>query len=924
MNRNHPVERQTNQRQSAGWGVFFLALGLVLIALFWRSLHPGWTVFSNDGPLGALMSERTQVPAAFVGSWADLNSYGSREAGALPNITFAMLWLTGPLGFSKFYPPFTLFILGACAWFFFRQLRLGNLAASVGGLAAALTPDFFGVACWGVGTQAICFGLNYLALGLVVSPHPLRPWIRYPLAGLAVGMGVTEAYDIGAIFSVITALAVVVHALLGEGPPVKRLLQGGGRVAIIAVFAAFISASALSSLIGTQIKGVVGTEQDQQTKQERWDWATQWSYPKAETLNIVVPGLFGYRMDTPDGGAYWGFVGRDPSWDRYFADGKQGPPPRGPIRYGGGSSYAGIMVLLVAAWAVAQSFRREKSVFGVRERQLLWFWAGLAGVSLLLAYGRFAPFYQLFYALPYASTIRNPVKFIHVLQWALLVIFAYGLGGLSRRYLTATAAAPRNLVSHVQAWWARADGFDRKWVRACLVLLAVSVLGWLIYASSQNSLVRYLQEVMFDADTAKVIASFSVRQVGWFIALLAAAVGLLVVTLSGYFSGRKARLGAVLLGVFVVADLARVGSHWVNTYNWKEKYVAAADNGVIEFLRQKPHEQRVTVWPFSLPGQFAIIQQLYGDLWLQHLFQYYNIQSLDIIQMSRMPQDVAAFEGALTYDNTPATLHRVVRRWQLTNSRYLIGAAGLINTLNTEIDPQQRFKLLKTFDVTPKPGVVNPTRFEQLAVVESPQGRFAVFEFTGALPRAKLYTNWQVATNEPAQLREWVKTLQPRVPRDWGQALESQSDADLATLYELADPAFDPAQTVLLTKPLPVSPATNQPSGEVKFESYKPKRIVFSAKANAPSVMLLNDKHDPNWQVTVDGQPAELLRCNYIMRGVFLEPGEHTVEFQFRPPVDALYISLVAIAFGLLLTGIAVVTIRKWPGAPSVLGNKKV
>lgn len=911
MNRNNPVENQANRWQSAGWGAFLLTLGLVLIALFWRSFHPGWTVFSNDGPLGALMAERTDVPATFMGSWADLNGYGIRENGALPNVTFALLWLTGPLGFSKFYPPFTLFFLGTCAWFLFRQLRLGNLAAMVGGLAAALTPDFFGVACWGVGTQAICFGLNYLALGLVVSPHPLRPWIRYPLAGLAVGMGVTEAYDIGAIFSVLTALAVVVHALLGEGPPVKRLLHGGGRVAIIAMFAAFIAASALSSLIGTQIKGVVGTEQDQQTKQERWDWATQWSYPKAETLNIVVPGLFGYRMDTPHGGNYWGFVGRDPAWDRYFADGKQGPPPRSPIRYGGGSSYAGIMVLLVAAWAVAQSLRRDKSVFSVRERQFLWFWAALAGVSLLLAYGRFAPFYQLFYALPYASTIRNPVKFIHVLQWALLVIFAYGLGGLSRRYLMATAAAPRNLVSHVQAWWARADGFDRKWGRASLVLLAVSGLGWLIYASSRQSLERYLQEVMFDADTAKTIASFSIRQVGWFIALLAAALGLLVVTLSGYFSGRKARIGAVLLGVFVAVDLARVGSHWVNTYNWKEKYVAAADNGVIEFLRQKPHEQRVAIVPEWLPslvrapqqvaGAQQIIGQVYGIEWLQHLFQYYNVQSLDIIQMSRMPQDVAAFEGRMqvrfTQDGNgnwriaPETVHLLIRRWELTNTRYLLGAAGLAPALNVFDPEQKRFQPVMLFEFyqTKAGGPI-------LARTNS-TGPFALFEFTGALPRAKLYSNWLVSTN------------------------------DEGTLTQLASKDFDPAQMVLVAEPLPVLPNSDSAStngGTVDFVSYAPKHIVLRANAAAPAVLLLNDKHDPNWQVTVDGQPAELLRCNYIMRGVFLEPGEHTVEFQFRPPVDALYVSLVAILFGVLLTGFAIVSIRKRSVAPSVSENRKV
>jgi len=39
-----------------------------------------------------------------------------------------------------------------------------------------------------------------------------------------------------------------------------------------------------------------------------------------------------------------------------------------------------------------------------------------------------------------------------------------------------------------------------------------------------------------------------------------------------------------------------------------------------------------------------------------------------------------------------------------------------------------------------------------------------------------------------------------------------------------------------------------------------------------------------HWQVFVNGKPAELLRCNFIMRGVYLTPGAHTVEFKFTLP----------------------------------------
>jgi hypothetical protein len=69
-------------------------------------------------------------------------------------------------------------------------------------------------------------------------------------------------------------------------------------------------------------------------------------------------------------------------------------------------------------------------------------------------------------------------------------------------------------------------------------------------------------------------------------------------------------------------------------------------------------------------------------------------------------------------------------------------------------------------------------------------------------------------------------------------------------------------------------------------------------------VLLLNDRFDPNWKVFVDGQTAPLLRCNFLMRGVFLQPGPHKVEFKFQPPVGALYLSLAAIGCGVALLGV--------------------
>jgi hypothetical protein len=161
----------------------------------------------------------------------------------------------------------------------------------------------------------------------------------------------------------------------------------------VAVCAAFLAAHGLATLVGTQIQGVAGMGQDDRSKEQRWDEATMWSLPKIESLRVVIPGLFGYRMDTPDGGCYWGSVGQRP-----------GVPQ---TRHSGAGVYAGVLVVLLAALALAQALRTGSSPFSQSERRTIFFWGAAALVSLLLAFGRHAPFYQFFYGLPYMSTIRS-------------------------------------------------------------------------------------------------------------------------------------------------------------------------------------------------------------------------------------------------------------------------------------------------------------------------------------------------------------------------------------------------------------------------------------------------------------------------------------------------------------------------------------
>jgi hypothetical protein len=864
--------------------VFLVFLAVLLCALFYRSFFSGYTPYSNDGPLARLLSACHRLPAAFTGVWQDLEGVGYREVGAVPDVTYGLRLLLGPVLFSKFYAPFALFLLGVGAWVFFRQARLSSAACALGALAAVLNATFFSAACWGVAAHPIMVAMTFLALAALLDTSSPRRWLKAALAGLAIGMAVTEGDDIGALFSVAVAGFVLWQAwALQDQPWFRRVNVGTGRVAVVALFAAFLAAQAISSLVSTQIKGVAGAQQDPRTKQEHWDWATQWSLPKREALGIVVPGLFGYLMETPDGGVYWGAVGRDVAWTRWLEDGGQGSRPAGFLRLTGGGNYAGILVVLVACWGAAQAFRKTGSAFDIKTRRLLWFWIALGLIALLLAFGRHAPFYRFVYALPYASTVRNPAKFLHLLAFALVILFAYGFDALWRVYFqTDTNVAGKRGIT---ASWRTAGRFEKNFTRVCGALLLVALIGWCVYATWRPSLVEYLQRVQFDETAAREIAGFSIRQVGWFVVFLAASIALLARIFSRDFTGAGARLGVGLLAALLVADLARANFPFIAYVNYANQL---ARSPILDFLRQSPFEHRVACLPaqlssglfqsrFGVPSDVLQAQRTfslgYRSQWLSHSFQGNDIQSSDVFEMSRSPQDIKSFSEKFQSETEKDIARVVPRFWQLTNTRYLLGAVGFYDILNDRFDAaQRRFRVVQRFEMNPHPGISDVRRWDDLEAMPTPDGPLALFEFSGALPRAGLYTQWEVITN------------------------------DAAMLDRLTSPAFDPQRTVLVAGDLPRGASggadTNATGGRVEFVSYSPKQVVLTAQAASDSVLLLNDHYDRNWNVVADGKPAPLLRCNYLMRGVFLGPGAHTLEFRFQPPHGGLYVSLSAIALG--------------------------
>ena len=71
--------------------------------------------------------------------------------------------------------------------------------------------------------------------------------------------------------------------------------------------------------------------------------------------------------------------------------------------------------------------------------------------------------------------------------------------------------------------------------------------------------------------------------------------------------------------------------------------------------------------------------------------------------------------------------------------------------------------------------------------------------------------------------------------------------------------------------------------------AYDPKDglIRLRTHSGGPRVLVVSENYQSNWSVWVDGQEAEMLRVNYIWKGVALPGGEHEVEWRYFSPVLA-------------------------------------
>ena len=69
----------------------------------------------------------------------------------------------------------------------------------------------------------------------------------------------------------------------------------------------------------------------------------------------------------------------------------------------------------------------------------------------------------------------------------------------------------------------------------------------------------------------------------------------------------------------------------------------------------------------------------------------------------------------------------------------------------------------------------------------------------------------------------------------------------------------------------------------VKLTQYKPNNLTYEVKSSKGGVVVFSEIYYPGWTATIDGQPAELGRVNYLLRALNVKVGNHKVVLDFHP-----------------------------------------
>jgi hypothetical protein len=141
-------------------------------------------------------------------------------------------------------------------------------------------------------------------------------------------------------------------------------------------------------------------------------------------------------------------------------------------------------------------------------------------------------------------------------------------------------------------------------------------------------------------------------------------------------------------------------------------------------------------------------------------------------------------------------------------------------------------------------------------------------------------TRWhQVENINQTSIYENLRAM----PRTWlvPEVISAKSDEVLRAIKSSQLPDGRPYNP--LQKPLKFKTQNIDANSIAQILGLSDTKVLVKTKSLSDSFLVLSDIYYPGWQASIDGKQTEIFQTNYVLRGVKVPEGTHTVKFEFKP-----------------------------------------
>jgi hypothetical protein len=138
------------------------------------------------------------------------------------------------------------------------------------------------------------------------------------------------------------------------------------------------------------------------------------------------------------------------------------------------------------------------------------------------------------------------------------------------------------------------------------------------------------------------------------------------------------------------------------------------------------------------------------------------------------------------------------------------------------------------------------------------------------------------------------------------------ADSAAAARAEIVSDGFDPRRTAVVERDeVGASAGGLAGAGTVAVSREENAEVQLDVALDRRGLVVLNDSMVDGWSVEIDGEPAQALHVNTVMRGVVVDAGRHEVVWSYRVPGLRLGLAISLLAAAALLAGTILLLVRR-------------